>query len=245
MAPIVLCKFNANKRQNQKIIQNYFLKTLGYPVFDANIVKIFHILFIFWIKKAAINGHNNRNKYHFVAFACIMLIRTGLPALLSVVTISHQPLHKIGMLLFHLSWLRCSLLLIEVVWTFMNFKICLYFWGVFGPWRGNVASYTTDERSKNGQKERWRLNLEELNLQIKSSSEKFRRLHCVKLHHKHPSSPFNCGIWHRTSLLFALSWKFKVDSSVSLLMLLTVYSWGDQMGLTFSLLYLLSICSKY
>ena len=30
----------------------------------------------------------------------------------------------------------------------MKFKICLYFWGVSGPWRGNVASYTTDERSK-------------------------------------------------------------------------------------------------
>ena len=41
----------------------------------------------------------------------------------------------------------------------MKFKICLYFWGVFGPWRGSVASYTTDERAKNGQKERWRLNL--------------------------------------------------------------------------------------
>ena len=54
----------------------------------------------------------------------------------------------------------------EVVWTFMKFKICLYFWGVFGPWRGSVASYTTDERSKNDQKERWRLNLEELKLQI-------------------------------------------------------------------------------
>ena len=52
----------------------------------------------------------------------------------------------------------------EVVWTFLKFKICLYFWGVFGPWRGSVASYTTDERSKNGQKERWRLNLEELKL---------------------------------------------------------------------------------
>ena len=64
----------------------------------------------------------------------------------------------------------------EVVWTFMKFKICLYFWGVFGPWRGSVASYTTDERAKNGQKERWRLNLEEIKLQIKSSSEKFRRL---------------------------------------------------------------------
>ena len=58
----------------------------------------------------------------------------------------------------------------------MKFKIFLYFWGVFGPWRRSVASYTTDERSKNGQKERWRLNLEEINLQIKSSSEKFRRL---------------------------------------------------------------------
>ena len=42
---------------------------------------------------------------------------------------------------------------IEVVWTFMKFKICLNFWGVFGPWRRSVASYTTDERSKNGQKE--------------------------------------------------------------------------------------------
>ena len=68
---------------------------------------------------------------------------------------------------------------IEVVWTFMKFKICLNFWGVFGPWRRSVASYTTDERSKNGQKERWRLNLEEINLQIKSSSEKFRRLQYV------------------------------------------------------------------
>ena len=67
----------------------------------------------------------------------------------------------------------------EVVWTFMKFKICLNFWGVFGPWRRSVASYTTDERLKNGQKERWRLNLEEINLQIKSSSEKFRRLHCL------------------------------------------------------------------
>ena len=37
-------------------------------------------------------------------------------------------------------------------------KICLYFWGVSGPWRGNVASYTTDERAENDQKERWRLN---------------------------------------------------------------------------------------
>ena len=64
----------------------------------------------------------------------------------------------------------------EVVWTFMKFKICLYFWGVLGPWRGSIASYTTDERAKNGQKERWRLNLEEIKLQIKSSSEKFRRL---------------------------------------------------------------------
>ena len=64
----------------------------------------------------------------------------------------------------------------EVVWTFMKFKICLNFWGVFGPWRRSVASYTTDERLKNGQKERWRLNLEEINLQIKSSSEKFRWL---------------------------------------------------------------------
>ena len=64
----------------------------------------------------------------------------------------------------------------EVVWTFMKFKICLNFWGVFGSWRRSVASYTTDERSKNGQKERWRLNLEEINLQVKSSSEKFRRL---------------------------------------------------------------------
>ena len=35
----------------------------------------------------------------------------------------------------------------EVVWTFMRFKICLYFWGVFGPWRGSVASHTTDESS--------------------------------------------------------------------------------------------------
>ena len=58
----------------------------------------------------------------------------------------------------------------------MKFKICLNFWGVFGPWRRSVASYTTDERSKNDQKERWRLNLEGINLQIKSSSEKFRRL---------------------------------------------------------------------
>ena len=40
----------------------------------------------------------------------------------------------------------------------MKFKICLYFWGVSGPWRGNVASYTTDERAENDQKERWRLN---------------------------------------------------------------------------------------
>ena len=64
----------------------------------------------------------------------------------------------------------------EVVWPFMKFKICLNFWGVFGPWRRSIASYTTDERLKNGQEERWRLNLEEINLQIKSSSEKFRRL---------------------------------------------------------------------
>ena len=62
----------------------------------------------------------------------------------------------------------------------MKFKICLYFWGVFGPWRGSVASYTTDERAKNGQKERWRLNLEEIKLQIKSSSERFRQLHCLQ-----------------------------------------------------------------
>ena len=58
----------------------------------------------------------------------------------------------------------------------MKFKICLCFWGVFEPWRGSAASYTTDERAGNGQKERWRLNLEELKLQFKSSSEKFRRL---------------------------------------------------------------------
>ena len=70
---------------------------------------------------------------------------------------------------------------IEVVWTFMTFKIYLYFWGVFGSWRGSVASYTTDERAENGQKERWRLNLEELKLQINSSSEKVRRLHCLHL----------------------------------------------------------------
>ena len=61
----------------------------------------------------------------------------------------------------------------------MKFKICLYFWVVFGPWRGSVASYTTDERLKNGQKERWRLNLEEIKRQIESSSEKFRRLQYV------------------------------------------------------------------
>ena len=78
--------------------------------------------------------------------------------------------HRIG-LDFHM----------EVVWTFMKFKICLYFWGVFGPWRGSVASYMTDERAKNGQKERWRLNLEELKLQIESSSEKFRRLRCLEM----------------------------------------------------------------
>ena len=35
-------------------------------------------------------------------------------------------------------------------------------------------------KGKNGQKERWRLNLEELKLKIKSSSEKFRRLHRMK-----------------------------------------------------------------
>ena len=64
----------------------------------------------------------------------------------------------------------------EVVWTLMKLKICLYSWGVFGPWRGSVASYATDERAKNDQKERWRLNVEEFKLQIKSSSEKFRRL---------------------------------------------------------------------
>ena len=40
-------------------------------------------------------------------------------------------------------------------------------------------SYTTDERSKNGQKERRRLNIEVLKQQIKSSSEKFRWLHCM------------------------------------------------------------------
>ena len=56
--------------------------------------------------------------------------------------------------------------LVEVVRTFMKFKICLYFWGVFGPWRGSVASYTSDERAKNGQKERWRWNVEELKLPI-------------------------------------------------------------------------------
>ena len=61
----------------------------------------------------------------------------------------------------------------------MKIKICLYFWGVSGPWRGSVASYTTDERAKNDQKERWRWNLEELKLKIKSSSEKFRRLQYV------------------------------------------------------------------
>ena len=71
------------------------------------------------------------------------------------------------------------LIVIEVVWTFMKFKICLYFWVVFGPWRGSVASYTTDERAKNGQKERWRLNVEDFKHQIKSSSEKFRRLHSM------------------------------------------------------------------
>ena len=57
------------------------------------------------------------------------------------------------------------------------------FWGVFGPWRRREASYTTDERSKNGQEERWRLNLEEINLQIKSSSEKFRRLYLDAMQH--------------------------------------------------------------
>ena len=75
------------------------------------------------------------------------------------------------------SWKCCHG--IEVVWTFMKFKICLYFWVVFGPWRRSVASYTTDERAKNGQKERWRWNLEELMLLTKSSSEKFRRLHFI------------------------------------------------------------------
>ena len=64
----------------------------------------------------------------------------------------------------------------EVILSFMKFKICLYFLSVFWHWRGSVASYTTDERSKSGQKERWRLNLEEIKVQIKSSSEKFRRL---------------------------------------------------------------------
>ena len=62
----------------------------------------------------------------------------------------------------------------------MKFKIYLNFWGFLGPWRRSVASYTTDERSKNDQKEKWRLNLEEIDLQIKSSSEKFRRLQSVK-----------------------------------------------------------------
>ena len=71
----------------------------------------------------------------------------------------------------------------EVVWTFMKFKIILNFWGVFGPWRRSIASYTTDERLKNGQEERWRLNLEEINLQIKSSSEKFRRLYLDAMQH--------------------------------------------------------------
>ena len=75
------------------------------------------------------------------------------------------------------SWKCCHG--IEVVWTFMKFKICLYFWVVFGPWRSSVASYTTDERAKNGQKERWRWNLEELMLLTKSSLEKFRRLHFI------------------------------------------------------------------
>ena len=70
MAPIVLCKFNANKRQNQKITQNYFLKTLGYPVFDANIVKIFHILFIFWIKKG---GEKWAQQQEHISFCCICL----------------------------------------------------------------------------------------------------------------------------------------------------------------------------
>ena len=37
---------------------------------------------------------------------------------------------------------------LEVVWTFMRFKIYLYFWSVLGPWRGSVASRTTDERAK-------------------------------------------------------------------------------------------------
>ena len=67
----------------------------------------------------------------------------------------------------------------EVVWTFMKFKIFLCFWGVLGPWRRSVTSYTTDERSKNGQKERRRLNVEVLKQQIKSLSEKFRRLQKV------------------------------------------------------------------
>ena len=62
----------------------------------------------------------------------------------------------------------------------MKFKICLYFWGVLGSWRGSVASYTTDERAKNDQKERWRLNLEELKLQIISRSSKlFLHWKCV------------------------------------------------------------------
>ena len=50
---------------------------------------------------------------------------------------------------------RCTITLHsynEVVWTLMKFKICLYFWGGFGPWRGSVASYTTDERAKTAKK---------------------------------------------------------------------------------------------
>ena len=59
-----------------------------------------------------------------------------------------------------------------------NFTGQQYFWGVFGSWRGNVASHTTDERAKNDQKERGRLNLEKIKRPIISSSEKFRRLLC-------------------------------------------------------------------
>ena len=111
---------------------------------------------------------------------------------------------------------------IEVVWTFMKFKIYLYFWGVFGPWRGSVASYTTDERAKNGQKERWRLNVEELKLQIKSSSEKFRRLHWRQsVKQKWNASVCSLFAWPMF-LKLLLSGKNFWDASESLVIMLDV-----------------------
>ena len=64
----------------------------------------------------------------------------------------------------------------EVVWTFMKFEICLCFWGVFDPWRGSVASYTTDEREKLP-KRKVKTEFRRDKTQIESSSEMIRRLH--------------------------------------------------------------------